>query len=278
MIPEILQYTFFQNALFAILIISIACGIIGTYIVTRRLVFISGGITHASFGGLGLGFYLGINPTVGALFFAILSAFGVEWVSKKGDVREDSAIAALWSLGMATGIIFIFLTPGYTPGLTEFLFGNILTITHTDLIFFAVYTLLLLCFYLVYYRQITYIAFDRDFALIRKLPVRFIEYSMMIFISICIVLTIRLVGIMLLMSLITIPQNTALLFSNKIRQIMLYSSLFSILGGLLGLVLSYKLDVPAGACMVFVIILIFVLAKCLVLLGKKKGIPNRFNK
>ena len=106
----------------------------------RRLVFISGGITHASFGGLGLGFYAGINPIVSAIFFAILSAFGVEWLSKKHAVREDSAIAVFWALGMALGIIFIFMTPGFAPSLSEYLFGNILTITNSDILWFGAFT------------------------------------------------------------------------------------------------------------------------------------------
>ena len=134
---DILQYTFFQNALWAVLLIGIAGGIIGTYIVTRRMVFITGGITHASFGGLGIGLYLGISPTLGALLFAVGSALGVGWLSRRGTVREDSAIATLWALGMAVGIICIFKTPGYAPGLNEFLFGNILTVTSSDLGWFA---------------------------------------------------------------------------------------------------------------------------------------------
>ena len=111
----------FQNALIGSLLTAIACGIVGTYIVSRRLVFISGGITHASFGGLGLGFYLGTNPILMAMLFSILSAFGVEWASKTQNVREDSAIAGVWSLGMALGVIFIFLTPGYAPNLSAYL-------------------------------------------------------------------------------------------------------------------------------------------------------------
>ena len=120
---EILRYTFFQNALWGGLFTAIACGIVGTYVVSRRLVFISGGVTHASFGGLGLGFYLGINPFLTALGFAVLSAFGVEWMSRSRRVREDSAIAAIWSLGMAIGAIFIVLTPGYAPNLSSYLFA-----------------------------------------------------------------------------------------------------------------------------------------------------------
>ena len=131
---ELFQYAFFQYALLGSLFTAIACGIVGTYIVSRRLVFISGGITHASFGGLGLGFYIGMNPIVSAMLFAILAAFGVEWASKTQQIREDSAIAGVWSLGMALGVIFIFLTPGYAPNLSAYLFGNILTIAPADII------------------------------------------------------------------------------------------------------------------------------------------------
>lgn len=147
---SIFEYTFFQNALIGSLLASILCGFIGTYIVTRRLVFISGGITHASFGGIGIGVILGISPIWSAMFFSIMSAFGVQWISRKGGVREDSAIALFWTLGMSIGIICCFLTPGFMPDLSSFLFGNILTIESCDLILLgilaAVVTLLLLSF------------------------------------------------------------------------------------------------------------------------------------
>ena len=252
---DILQYTFFQNALFAVILIGLAGGIIGTYIVTRRMVFITGGITHASFGGLGLGFFLGISPTLSALFFAVLSALGVEWMSRRNGVREDSAIAAFWALGMAIGIICIFMTPGYTPELSEFLFGNILTITHADLILFSLYTAGLILVFILFYRHIVYTAFDRDFAATRRLHVRLIEYGMTFLVSVCVVLTIRLVGIMLLMSLLTVPQMISDLFFNRYKQIIYSSIILSILSGRTGLVISYYINVPAGACIVFILVI-----------------------
>ena len=122
---ELLQYTFFQHALLGSLLASIACGLVGTYIVTRRLVFISGGLTHASFGGIGLGLYTGLSPLLMAAVFAIFSAFGVEWLGKRREMREDSAIAVFWALGMAVGVIFTFMSPGFAPDLSAYLFGNI---------------------------------------------------------------------------------------------------------------------------------------------------------
>ena len=189
---DILNYTFFQNALWAILLISITSAIIGTYIVARRMLFITGGITHASFGGLGVGYYLGINPTLSALVFAILSALGVEWLSRGKSVREDSAIAVVWALGMAIGIIFIFMTPGYTPGLTEFLFGNILTITRTDIFIFAAFASLLIFYTVLQYKTIVYTAFDADFAHTRGIKTRLVNYIMTFFVATAVVLTIRL--------------------------------------------------------------------------------------
>ncbi len=258
---DILQYAFLRHALWAVLLIGVAGGIIGTYIVTRRMVFITGGITHASFGGLGIGLYLGISPTLGALLFAVGAALGVGWLSRRGTVREDSAIASLWALGMAVGIICIFKTPGYAPGLNEFLFGNILTVTSADLAWFALYTALLLLLFLFFYRPLLAVAFDHDFASTRRLPVRLIDYAMVIMVSLCVVLTIRLVGIMLLLSMLTIPQMTVELFTRRYRTIMLASGLLTVVGGVVGLWLAYLLDVPAGACIVFFLIALYAVTR-----------------
>ena len=165
---DLLHYTFFQHALLGSLFASIACGIIGTYIVTRRLVFISGGITHASFGGIGIGLYTGISPILSAAVFSVLSAFGVEWLSKRSDMREDSAIAVFWTFGMAIGIIFSFLAPGFTPDLSSFLFGNILTITRSDILLLGILSLMLALFFALFLRPIVAIAFDPEFARSQK--------------------------------------------------------------------------------------------------------------
>lgn len=124
-ITHIFQYNYIVNALIASVLTAISCGIAGTYIVSKRMVFISGGITHASFGGIGIAYYAGLNPVGGAAIFAVLSGLGIEYFSKKGNIRNDSVIAMLWSLGMAAGIIFIYLTPGYAPNLMTYLFGSI---------------------------------------------------------------------------------------------------------------------------------------------------------
>lgn len=258
---DILQYAFFQNALWGILLISITGAIIGTYIVTRRMVFITGGITHASFGGLGIGYYMGINPTLSALAFAILSAFGVEWLARGKQVREDSAIAVFWALGMAIGIIFIFLTPGYSPGLSEFLFGNILTITHTDILVFALFAAVLVLFMLLFYRPILYAAFDSDFARTQGIRVTTINACMTFFITVDVVLSIRLIGIMLLISILSLPQMIAELFCSRYKQMMSLSMLIGFVCGVTGLILSTFINVPTGASIVFTLVVVYAVAK-----------------
>jgi zinc transport system permease protein len=268
---EILQYTFFQNALWGSLFISIACGMAGTYVVSRRLVFISGGITHASFGGLGIGFFLGVNPFLTALGFAVLSAFGVEWASKSHQVREDSAIAAVWSLGMATGAVFIVLTPGYAPNLSSYLFGNILTVTRQDIVWAASFALALSLVFTYIYKEIVYSAFDRDFARTQGVPVKAVEYVMTLSISITIVLSIRLAGVMLLMSLLTVPQMTINLFTASFKRIIFGSILLGFLACVSGLFLSYFFRIPSGAFIIIVLILSFLTAKGILFLRRKRG-------
>ena len=252
---ELFHYTFFQHALLGSLFASIACGIIGTYIVTRRLVFISGGITHASFGGIGIGLYAGIS--------------GVEWLSKRSDMREDSAIAVFWTFGMAVGIIFSFLAPGFTPDLSSFLFGNILTINRSDITLLAILSVALILFFTLFLRPITAIAFDREFARSQRIPVAAFEYTLMAFIALTIVACLRMVGIVLAISLLTLPQMTANLFTYSFKRIIWLSVGIGYIGCLGGLLLSYQLRVPSGAAIIFISILIYVGAKLICMLRKK---------
>jgi len=258
---EIFTFDFFRNALLGGFFICVACGITGVYIVSRRLVFISGGITHASFGGLGFGFYIGINPVLSALGFAVASALGVEWLSKKQGVREDSAIAAFWALGMAFGVICLYLTPGFAPNISAYLFGNILTITTTDIWFSGCLAILLSVSILLFYRHVLYSAFDREFAVTRGVNVSLIEHLMMLAIATTVVASIRMVGIMLLMSLLTVPQMTASLFARRMSKLILISIALSFAGCIIGLLMSYRLDIPSGAAIIFIQVIFFAFAK-----------------
>lgn len=260
-ILELLHYTFFQHALLGSLFASIACGIIGTYIVTRRLVFISGGITHASFGGIGLGLYAGISPLLSAAIFSVLSSFGVEWLSKRKDMREDSAIAVFWTLGMALGIMFTFLSPGFAPDLSAYLFGNILTITISDIALLGGLAAILLLFFILYLHPIIYVAFDREFARSQGIPVQVFEYVLMMFIALTIVACLRMVGIVLVISLLTIPQMTANIFTYRFKHIIWLSIAIGYIGCLGGLYISYKRNIPSGASIIFFSIIIYTICK-----------------
>lgn len=255
---DLLHYTFFQHALLGSFLASIACGIIGTYIVTRRLVFISGGITHASFGGVGLGLFTGVSPILSAAVFSVLSAFGVEWLSKRKDMREDSAIAVFWTFGMAVGIIFSFLSPGFAPDLSAYLFGNILTINRADLWMLGILSVVLAVFFSLFIRPIVCIAFDREFARSQKIPVERFEYLLMMLIALTIVSCLRMVGIVLAISLLTIPQMTANLFTYSFKKIIWLSIAIGFLSCLGGLFISYHWKVPSGASIIFFSILIYV--------------------
>jgi len=275
---DLLEYQFLRNALYAAILVSIVSGIIGTYITSRRLVFLSGGITHASFGGIGIAYYLGINPIVGAVIFSILSAFGIEALSHRKNIREDSAIGILWAFGMAVGIIFIFLTPGYAPNLLSFLFGSILTVTNTDLLYLILLNIVVILFFSIFYRSILYFAFDPEFARTQKMPVAFLNYVLITFIAIAIVLSIRVVGIILLISLFTIPPATANTFTHHFGKLIFWSILLSFLGSFIGLMLSYSINIPSGASIVVVLVIMFGLVKISFgLINKIKRSTNSIN-
>lgn len=269
----ILEYTFFQNAVLGCLLASVLCGIVGTYIVTRRLVFISGGITHASFGGIGMGVWLGVNPILAAMLFAVASACGVQWMSSRGRVREDSAIALFWTFGMSVGIICCFLTPGFMPDLPSYLFGSVLTVSGGDLVLLSVVTLAVVALFATMGRTLVGVSFDPVFARSRRLPVEKIEYLMMIIVAVTIVSTLRLVGVVLAISLLTVPQMTANLFTYSYRRMVALSILFGMAYCLAGLFVSYWLNVPSGASIIFVSILGYVVCRVLLSLRINRSLP-----
>lgn len=275
MLTDLFQYTFFTNALEASLLISILCGLAGTWIVARRLVFIAGGITHASFGGIGLGYFLGLNPLIGAAVFAVASANGMLFATRKGNLREDSAIGILWSLGMALGVLFIFLTPGYAPNLMTYLFGSLLTVGSAELNLMWLLAGVVVVFFALFYRVILTIAFDESHARTMRLPVDVVNYALMTLIALIIVLSIRVSGIILVISFLTIPQSTANLFARSFKQIMFASVGISLLTSVGGLYLSYWLNVPSGATIIVVMVMVFLIARLFAGLGRwSKRAPN----
>lgn len=258
---DLFQYPFFRLALIAVSIISIAAAIIGTYIITRRMVAIAGGVTHACFGGLGLGYFLGISPVVMATVFAIGSSLCVNRMSTNMRLRADSAIAVIWAVGMAIGVIFVFLTPGYVPELNSFLFGNILTVTAGDVWIFAGYTAVLIAVFALKFNTIVACAFDRDFARVSGLPVKTVETVMTVMIAVCIVLTIRLVGIMLLMSMMSLPMIIAETFTHRLRPMMMLSAAISLVCSIGGLLIGAVIDIPCSALIVLILAGVFIITR-----------------
>lgn len=258
---ELLQYPFFVKALITALMTSILCGIIGSYIVSRRIVFIGGGITHTSFGGIGLGYYLGVDPIITASIFGVLSAIGIKAVSDKAGVREDSAIGIFWAFGMALGIIFIYLTPGYAPDLMTYLFGNILIVSTSDIILISGLGLVTAMIFILLFKEIQAIAFDEDFARTQNIKVDLINYFLISIVALTIVLNIRVVGIILVMSLLTIPQATASLITKDFKKMIFLSIIIAVISSFSGLFLSYKLSIPSGASIIFSSVFLFIVTR-----------------
>ena len=268
---DLIQYGYLSNALTACVLSGITCGVIGTYVVCRRMVFLAGGITHASFGGLGIAFYLGANPIIGALVFAVLSALGIEWAGSRGRIREDSAIGIIWSVGMAVGALFMSLRPGYTSGdLSAYLFGSIVTVTDSDVVSLAALTAVIVAGALLWLRPVMYVAFDRDFARSRGIPTRVISYLMAALVAVTIVLSIRIMGIVLLISLVTMPVVIVNSLSRSYRTIAFAAPLVAVAGNVAGLVVSYNFEVPPGAAIIFTLTLTLILVKLVSLRSKKQ--------
>lgn len=275
---DIFQYQYLANALLAAIFAGIMCGIVGTYIVSRRMVFLCGGITHASFGGFGIALYAGIAPTLGALVFAILSALGIEWASDKGKIREDSAIGIIWSIGMAIGAFFMSLAPGYTSGdLASYMFGSIITVSSTEVIVLAIFTLLCIAGIILWWRPIMQIAFDRSFAKSQGIATDTISYLLSAVVAITIVLAIKIMGIVLLLSLFTIPAVTANTITKAYHKITILSTLIAVFGAVVGLICSYTWEIPPGTCIIFVLSAMLFLTKILSLQNIRTPHKNENN-
>ncbi|MGB9929108.1 MAG: metal ABC transporter permease [Methanosarcina sp.] len=254
---DLLQYNFIQNALIAAVLASVACGIIGVYVVVKKIVFISGGIAHASFGGVGLGYFFGINPMLGVLPFSLASALVMGTVSKKSKIPEDSAIGILWSLGMALGIIFVYLTPGYAPDLMSYLFGSILTVPQDDLYIMLVLDAVIVGTVYLFYKEFLALCFDEEFTTVQGLPTEKLYLLLLCIIALTIVVLIKVVGIILVIALLTIPASLSRKFTHNLKHMMIISIAFGIVISIAGIILSYALDVPSGATIILVLSLVY---------------------
>ncbi|NOR60524.1 MAG: iron chelate uptake ABC transporter family permease subunit [Methanosarcinales archaeon] len=256
---ELLQYEFIRNAIMAGILASISCGIIGVYVVVKRIVFISGGIAHASFGGIGLGYYLGINPILGVLPFSIASALSMGLVSKRSRLPEDTAIGILWAMGMSIGIILVSLTPGYAPDLMTYLFGNILTVPFSDIVLMLVLDAIIILVVYSFYKEFLALCFDEEFATVRGVHAERLYLVLLCLIALTIVVLIRVVGIILVIALLTIPAAMSRQFTSNLKKMMMLSILFGAVFSSGGIWLSYLFDVPSGATIVLVMSAVYLL-------------------
>ncbi len=256
---ELLQYEFIRNAIMAGILASISCGIIGVYVVVKRIVFISGGIAHASFGGIGLGYYLGINPILGVLPFSIASALSMGWVSKRSRLPEDTAIGILWAMGMSIGIILVSMTPGYAPDLMTYLFGNILTVPFSDIVLMLVLDAIIILVVYSFYKEFLALCFDEEFATVRGVHAERLYLVLLCLIALTVVVLIRVVGVILVIALLTIPAAMSRQFTSNLKKMMLLSILFGAVFSSGGIWLSYLFDVPSGATIVLVMSVVYLL-------------------
>lgn len=254
---EALQYEFMRNALAAALVAAIACGIVGVYVVVKRVVSISGGIAHASFGGIGLGYFLGINPVVGAIFFTVASAIGMGLVTRRTKLPEDTAVGIMWAMGVALGIIFIGLTPGYAPDLFSYLFGNILTVPFSDLLLMVGLDALIILIVVALYKEFLALSFDEEFGTVVGVPTEPLYLLLLCMIALTVVVLIRVVGTILVIALLTIPAALARQFTHNLKKMMLLAILFGALFSFGGLLLSYQLNLASGATIVLLSGIVF---------------------
>lgn len=250
MLEALLEYEYMRYALFAGLLASVACGIVGTYVAVKKMTFISGGISHASFGGIGLGFYIGISPVLGALIFALISALGMGLATRMAKLPEDAAIGMMWVVGMALGIVFIDLTPGYAPDPSSYLFGNILLVPFSDLVTALILDIVIILVVVLLYKEFLAVSFDEEFGTAVGVPTGVLYFILLCLIALTIVVLVRVVGIILIIALLTMPPAMARQFTYDLRKMMALSVLFGAVFMLGGLWLSYEYDVASGATIV----------------------------
>jgi len=258
MLEALFQYRFLQYAAISGILASIVCGIIGVIIVEKKLVMMSGGIAHTSYGGVGLGYLMGFEPIIGAFIFSVLASLGIGYIKRKGGTRSDVVIGLFWSLGMALGILFIAIMPGYPPDLSSYLFGSILSVTRSDLYLIAGITLVVTLVIFALYNNWKAYLFDEEFAAIIGLKTAFLEYLLLILISMTVVALIRVVGIIMALALLTAPAATAGMLTADFKKRMIYSVLLGCVFCTGGLWISYELDIASGASIVLLSVICYI--------------------
>ncbi|MCI1930310.1 MAG: metal ABC transporter permease [Clostridia bacterium] len=271
MIKALFEYQFLQNALFSGILASIVCGMIGVIIVEKKLVMMSGGIAHTSYGGVGLGYLLGFEPIIGAFIFSICAALGIGYIKRKGGVHSDVIIGLFWSLGMALGILFIALMPGYPPDLSSYLFGNILSVTKANLYLIIILTFIVTIIIISLYNDWKAYLFDEEFASIIGIKTVFLDYLLLILIAMTVVVLIRVVGIILVIALLTAPAAMAGLLTDDLKKRMIYAILLGIVFSIAGLWISYEINIASGAAIVILSVVSYFVSYMVKLISRRLG-------
>lgn len=257
MIDALLNYAFMRNALIAAVLASVTAGIIGTVAIEKKRVSMSGGLAHASFGGIGLGYLLGFEPIWGGAAFALGASVLISRIPRHSKMKADTMTGILWSFGMALGILFISLAPGYMPDMTSYLFGDILSVSGEYLIYMAVFTAVIAASFVVFYHHLMLYLFDEPYAAARGIKTRRLEWVITIMLPIGIMALIKIVGIVLTIALMTIPVSIAKLLFKSIGRVVVFAMLFSLLFCVGGLVISYYIGIPSGACIAVLSTLVY---------------------
>ncbi len=254
---EVLQYEFMRNALMAGFLVSIACGIIGALVVVNRIVFISGGIAHASYGGIGLAFFAGFSPYMGATLVALGSALIMGMVSRGRKHRIDTVIGVIWAVGMSAGIVLVDLTPGYNVDLMSYLFGSILMVPRYSLWAMAGMNLTIILLIFLFYKDFLAMSFDEEFAMAMGVPVGPLYFLLLAMVALTVVMTIQVVGLILVIALLTIPSYLAERYTTSLKTMMILAVIISIIFTQTGVWISFYLDLSTGATIVLVAAVFF---------------------
>lgn len=249
---EALQFEFMRYALVSGVLVSILCGVMGTLVVVNRIVFISGGIAHAAYGGIGIAFYLGLSPFLGAALFSVLVSIVMGIASVKGKERSDTVIGVMWAIGMALGIILIDLTPGYSVDLMSYLFGSILSVPLSDIWYMGALALAIVVTVVLFYKEFLAMSYDEEFSFVVGIPVRALYFVLLVMISLAVVMTIRVVGLILVIALLTIPPYIAEKYTSSLGGMMIFSSFLGVVFTVAGLWLSYRFNLTSGATIIMV--------------------------
>lgn len=254
------SYSFMQHALVACLLASIGCGIIGTYVVVKRIGFLAGGIAHSVLAGMGVAYFFGGSPMVGAVAAALIAAVLIGWINLRWRQQEDILIAAFWSVGMAIGVVFISRTPGYSIDLMSYLFGNILLVSNYDLYIMLLLDIVIITLVMLFYKQFLAAAFDEEFARLNGINIEFFYILLLSMVALTVVLLIQIVGLILVIALLILPSASAAQFVSSIKRMMLLSIFFSMVITTAGLMFSYQPDLPSGATIIILAGIVYLLS------------------